>query len=389
MEEYGFDQIINRRNTNSEKWDSAEEDSILPMWVADMDFRAAPCIIEALKARVEHGIFGYVKVPKEYYEATVKWFSRWHGWEIDPGHVIYTSGVVPAISAIIKALTSPGDKVIVQTPVYNCFYSSIRNNKCQLSANLLKYSTEGYSIDFDDLERLAADPQAKLMLLCNPHNPVGRVWHKDELRKIGEICLRNNVFVVSDEIHCELTYPGHDYTPYATLDESLVSNSVTCISPSKAFNIAGLQIANIVAPDDELRRRIDRAINDNEICDVNPFGVEAAIAAYNEGKPWLDALKAYLYGIYLAVRDFFKENLPQLKVLPLEGTYLVWIDCQATGMDSDEICRQLIASERLMVNPGSMYGPGGEGFIRLNIASPRAMVIDALYRMGNFFSRIS
>ncbi len=389
MEDYGFDQIINRRNTGSEKWDSATDDSILPMWVADMDFRAAPCIIEALRARVGHGIFGYEKVPREYYEATVRWFGRWHGWEINPEHIVYTSGVVPAVSAIIKALTRPGDRVIVQTPAYNCFYSSIRNNKCQLSANLLRYSPSGYTIDFDDLERLASDPGAKLMLLCNPHNPVGRVWHEDELRKIGEICSRNDVIVVSDEIHCELTYPGHDYTPYATLADSLAGKSVTCISPSKAFNIAGLQIANIVAADEEIRRRIVGAINENEICDVNPFGVEAAIAAYNEGKPWLEALKAYLYGNYLAVRDFFKENLPDLKVLPLEGTYLVWIDCRAAGMDSPQICRQLIAGERLMVNPGSMYGPGGERFIRLNIACPRPMVIDALYRMGNFFSRIS
>ena len=255
---YDFDTIVPRRGTNSYKWDTPKEKNVLPMWVADMDFRTAPAIVEALQRRVAHGIFGYTKVPETYYDAVVRWFESRHRWQIDPRWIIYTSGVVPALSAIIKALTAPGDKVIVQTPAYNCFYSSIRNDGCELSANNLIYRDGRYMIDFDDLAAKAADPKAKILLLCNPHNPVGRVWTPEELRHIGDICLRNGVFVVADEIHCELTYEGHDYTPFASLSERFQQNSVTCISPSKAFNLAGLQIANIVALDEEVRRRIDR-----------------------------------------------------------------------------------------------------------------------------------
>ena len=308
---YDFDTIIPRRGTNSYKWDTPEEENVLPMWVADMDFRTAPTIVEALQRRVAHGIFGYTKVPETYYDAVVRWFENRHRWRIDPRWIIYTSGVVPALSAIIKALTAPGDKVIVQTPAYNCFYSSIRNDGCELSANNLIYRDGRYMIDFDDLAAKAADPKAKILLLCNPHNPVGRVWTPEELRHIGDICLRNGVFVVADEIHCELTYEGHDYTPFASLSERFQQNSTTCVSPSKAFNLAGLQIANIIAVDDDVRRRIDRAININEVCDVNPFGVIATITAYNGGGEWLDALRKYLRGNYEYLCHFFAERLPQ------------------------------------------------------------------------------
>ena len=308
---YDFDTIVPRRGTNSYKWDTPEEENVLPMWVADMDFRTAPAIIDALQKRVEHGIFGYTKVPETYYDAVVRWFESRHRWQIDPRWIIYTSGVVPALSAIIKALTAPGDKVIVQTPAYNCFYSSIRNDGCELSANNLIYRDGRYMIDFDDLAAKAADPKAKILLLCNPHNPVGRVWTPEELRHIGDICLRNGVFVVADEIHCELTYEGHDYTPFASLSERFQQNSTTCVSPSKAFNLAGLQIANIIAVDDDVRRRIDRAININEVCDVNPFGVIATITAYNGGGEWLDALRKYLRGNYEYLCHFFAERLPQ------------------------------------------------------------------------------
>ncbi len=384
--QYDFDTIIPRRGTNSYKWDTPEEEGVLPMWVADMDFRTAPAIVDALSRRVKHGIFGYTKVPDAYYDAVVRWFDSRHHWQIDPRWMIYTSGVVPALSAIIKALTEPGDKVIVQTPAYNCFFSSIRNDGCELSANNLVYRGGRYTIDFDDLEAKAADPQAKLLLLCNPHNPVGRVWTREELLRIGEICLRHGVMVVADEIHCELTYEGHDYTPFASLSDEFLQHSVTCISPSKAFNLAGLQIANIVAADDAVRRRIDRAININEVCDVNPFGVIATIAAYGEGGAWLDALRKYLWENYEYLRRFFAERLPQYPVLPLEGTYLVWIDCRASGLDSDAVTERLQEQQRLMVNPGTMYGPGGEGFIRLNIACPRTQLANGLERMARVLS---
>lgn len=352
---YDFDTIISRRGTNSYKWDTPEEENVLPMWVADMDFRTAPAIIDALQKRVAHGIFGYTKVPEAYYDAVVRWFDDRHRWQVDSRWIIYTSGVVPALSAIIKALAMPGDKVIVQTPAY--------------------------------LERKASDPKAKILLLCNPHNPVGRVWTLEELQHIGDICLRNEVFVVADEIHCELTYEGYDYTPFASLSERFLQNSVTCVSPSKAFNLAGLQIANIIAADEEVRRRIDRAININEVCDVNPFGVIATMAAYNEGGEWLDALRKYLRGNYEYLRCFFKERLPQYPVLPLEGTYLVWIDCRASGISSDVVVLRLQEQQHLMVNSGTMYGPGGEGFIRLNIACPRALLADGLERMARLFYR--
>ena len=379
---YDFDKVVPRRGTNSYKWDTPEEEHVLPMWVADMDFRTAPAIIDALQKRVAHGIFGYTKVPEAYYDAVVRWFEGRHRWRIDPRWIIYTSGVVPALSAIIKALTAPGDKVIVQTPAYNCFYSSIRNDGCFLSANNLVYRDGRYTIDFDDLEAKAADPKAKLLLLCNPHNPVGRVWTPEELRRIGDICLRNGVFVVADEIHCELTYEGHDYTPFGSLSERFRQNSVTCLSPSKAFNLAGLQIASIVAADEEVRRRIDRAININEVCDVNPFGVAATIAAYNESGEWLDALRKYLRENYEYLCRFFAERLPQYPVLPLEGTYLVWIDCRASGIGSDATTLRLQEEQKLMVNSGTMYGPGGEGFIRLNIACPRTLLADGLERIA-------
>lgn len=378
--EYDFDTVIPRRGTDSCKWDTPAQEDVLPMWVADMDFRTAPAVIEALQRRVAHGIFGYTKVPDAYYNAIGGWFARRHGWRIDRRWIVCTTGVVPALSAVIKALTKPGDRVIVQTPAYNCFFSSIRNNGCELSSNGLSYRDGRYTVDFEDLEAKAADPKAKLLLLCNPHNPVGRVWTPEELRRMGEICLRHGVLVVADEIHCELTYDGHDYTPFASLSEEFLRHSVTCNSPSKAFNLAGMQIANIVAADEGVRRRIDRAVNDNEVCDVNPLGVAALTAAYNEGAEWLDALRAYLRENYRFLRRYFQEHLPQYAVLPLEGTYLAWIDCRAAGMDSEALAERLLTKGRLFVNPGAIYGPAGNAFIRLNIACPRKLLADGLER---------
>lgn len=378
---YDFDEPVPRRGTNSYKWDTVKDEDVLPMWVADMDFRTAPAIVGALQKRVEHGIFGYTKVPPAYYEAVVNWFRRRHAWLIEKEWIVYTTGVVPAISAIVKALTVPGDRVLVQTPVYNCFFSSIRNNGCEAVANPLIYANGTYRIDYDDLERKAADPKVKLLLLCNPHNPVGRVWTRQELRRIGEICIRNRVLVVADEIHCELVFSGHVYIPFASISEDFREHSVTCISPSKAFNLAGLQIANIVAADTDVRMKIDKAININEVCDVNPFGVEALIAAYNRGEDWLEELKHYLSVNYNYLRAYFDEYLPEFPVVMLEGTYLVWVDCKGVGLSSREITDILLEKEKVRVNPGSLYGEAGEGFIRLNIACPREKLIEGLNRL--------
>lgn len=381
---YDFDEIIPRRGTNSYKWDSAANADVLPMWVADMDFHTAPAIVKALQRRVLHGIFGYTRVPDSYYKAVTDWFGRRHGWTIQKDWIIYTSGVVPAISAIIKALAEPGDHVLVQTPVYNCFFSSIRNNGCQCVSNPLIRTGDSFIIDYEDLERKAADPKAKILLLCNPHNPAGRVWTRDELLRIGNICLRNGVTVVSDEIHCELTYPGHDYTPFASLSEQFLLNSVTCLSPSKAFNIAGLQIANIVSASESMRRKIDKAININEVCDVNPFGVEATIAAYNEGEDWLDALTAYLESNYLFMKEFCRNHLPDFPIATLEGTYLVWMDCSTLHIASEKLEHLLVEQAGLWLNAGTMYGAEGEGFMRWNIACPRSTLIKGLERFRDF-----
>jgi len=382
---YDFDEIIPRRGTNSYKWDSDADPEVLPMWVADMDFRTAPAVTEALTARASQGIFGYTRVPDSYYTAVSDWFASRHGWTIGASSVIYTSGVVPAISAIIKALTSPGDKVLVQTPVYNCFFSSIRNNGCLIDESPLIYSGLTYTMDFGDLERRASNPAVKLLLLCNPHNPAGRVWTRDELVRLRDICRRHNVRVVSDEIHCELTMPGFVYTPYATVDPG----AIVCVSPSKAFNLAGLQIANIVCPDSETRRLIDRAINDNEVCDVNPFGVIATEAAYNHGAEWLRQLIEYIHGNYSFMQDFCRDALPSLPLTRLEGTYLVWMDCRALPFTSDELERRLLTDAKLWLNSGTIYGATGEGFMRWNIACPRSVLAEGLNRFTDFVAQIN
>lgn len=381
---YDFDEQIPRRGTCSYKWDSTKNEDVLPMWVADMDFRTAPAIVDALRRRVEHGIFGYTRVPDSYYQAVIDWFVRRHRWTIEREWIIYTSGVVPALSAVIKALTQPGDRVLVQTPVYNCFFSSIRNNRCEIVSSPLVYANNTFSIDFDDLGRKAADPKVKVMLLCNPHNPAGRVWTREELTRIGEICIRNGVTVVADEIHCELTLPGYIYTPFASISEEFLAHSITCLSPSKAFNIAGLQIANIVCADDVVRAKIDRSINDNEVCDVNPFGVVATQAAYNESEEWLKQLLDYLSQNYSCMRDFCKMYLPEFPITVLEGTYLVWMDCRKFGISSEELEHQLVNEAKLWLNAGRMYGAEGEGFMRWNIACPRAVLIEGLKRFRDY-----
>ncbi len=376
---YDFDKLVLRRGTGSLKWDSRR--NVLPFWVADMDFQTAPCVLEALRRRVDHGVFGYTYVDDSYYDALIDWFSSRHLYSFDRGDVIYLPGIVPAISAIIKALVPEGGGVIVQTPVYNCFFSSIRNNGCIVVENPLvrKELSETeftYEMDFDGLEELASVPSNKLLLLCNPHNQAGRAWTRGELQRVAEICGRHNVKVVSDEIHCELTMPGYTYVPYGTIDPM----ATVCLSPSKAFNIAGLQIANIIVPDADLRSRIDRAVNINEVCDVNPFGVEALKAAYSsDGGEWLDALRVYLYDNYTFLREYLAKRLPSCPVAKLEATYLPWVDISSLGLGSDELVKRLLDKSGVWVNSGEMYG--GDGYIRINIACPRGTLDEGLERI--------
>ena len=384
--EYDFSRPTDRRGTDSYKWDSAPEADIIPLWVADMDFETFPGITEALQRRVAHGIFGYTRVPETYYEAVCNWFGKHHGWHINRENIIYTSGVVPAVSAVIKALTLPGDQVIVQGPVYNCFFSSIRNNGCETVSNSLIYNKEElrYEIDFDDLERKLAHERARLMLLCNPHNPGGRVWTRDELTRVAELCHKYGVRVVSDEIHCELTLYDNEYVPFGSLPDELSHGSITCCSPSKAFNTAGLQIANIVCRDAEVHNRIDRAININEVCDVNPFGVIALQAAYSdEGYEWLTQLRAYISSNYDLLRERFARELPKCKVMRMEGTYLAWIDCTQLHIPSDEIEEMLMHENKVWVNAGSMYGTEGAAFIRINMACTSELLNKGITRIVN------
>ncbi|MCG9701385.1 pyridoxal phosphate-dependent aminotransferase [Vibrio natriegens] len=388
MSSFNFDQIVERQGTGSVKWDSMGNSSILPMWVADMDFRTAEPIVSALKQRVEHGVFGYTKVPDAYYAAVINWFGKRHNFHIQREWIQYTSGVVPALSAILKALTNPGDGVIVQTPAYNCFFSSIRNMECHLVENPLVNRDGYYEMDFDDLERKASRSDVKVLILCNPHNPVGRAWTQEELTRLGEICFRHGVKVISDEIHCDLTFPGVQHQPFAALGDEFLANTVTTNSPSKSFNIAGLQIANIITADKQLRDKIDRALNIHEVCDVNPFGVSALMAAYNESEAWLDALREYIHQNYLVVVEFINQHLPRLSVIQQEATYLAWIDCRQLDLPSAEIGEKLITEGALMLNQGAVYGTQGEGYIRLNMACPRAQLLDGLQRMARVLGNL-
>ena len=380
---YDFDNMINRRGTGCYKWDVPTEDSIIPMWVADMDFPVAPAIQEALIKRMEHGIFGYTKVMDSYYDAVSNWMLRRHRWQIKREWMLYTTGVVPAVSCVIKALTLPGENILIQTPVYNCFFSSIKNNGCNIVENALQRKANSYIIDFDDFERQCADEKTTVFLLCNPHNPVGRVWSKEELERMNAICKKHNVIVISDEIHCELVMPDYRFTPFAAVSKACQDNCITLNSPSKAFNIAGLQIANIICKNPTWRRRIDRAVNINEVCDVNPFGPVAVQAAYNESEEWLESLNQYLWENYQALKAFFQKHLPQIGIIRLEGTYLVWADISATGLTSDEATKKLLDEGKVMVSSGTLYGKdAGEGYIRINIACPRQRMTEGLTRIG-------
>ena len=387
---YNFDEIIPRRGTNCVKWDECPDPEMLPLWVADMDFQAAPCIRRALQRRLDHGVFGYALVPESYYEAVIQWFSRRHGWTMQRDHILYTTGVVPAIAAILRALTIPSEKVLMLTPIYNCFYSNIRNAGCQLLASPLIYENNTYRIDFDDFECKASEENVRVFLLCNPHNPAGRVWTREELTRLGEICLRHGIFVLSDEIHCELMMPGYHYTPFASISPEFARNSAVCTSPSKNFNIAGLQIANITVADPILRSRINRAINLHETCDVNPFGIEALQAAYSEeGEEWLVQLLDYLHGNYEYLCNFFGEHMPQLVVTRLEGTYLAWVDCAALGLSSVDLEQELQAKAHVWFTNGQAYNPSGSTFLRINLACPRAILAEALARFAKFVNSLT
>ena len=414
MGKYDFDKMTVRRGTNCVKWDAESPagpigEDVIPLWVADMDFQVAPEITKALKERVAQGIFGYTHIPDSYYESAINWWERRRGWHTEKDWYIPVDGIVPGMSIVIKALTqyeldAEGNvvekpdhgrgpdgklpKVIIQSPAYNCFFSSVRNDLCELSVNHLIYDTEGdqatWYLDFDELERLASDPMAKVLLFCNPHNPCGRVWPEEDLRKVTDICSRKGVIVVSDEIHCELEMPGYHFIPMAVIDQE---NTITMNSPSKSFNIAGLGISNIITSNPEWKKLIDRVINIWEHCDLNPFGVIALQAAYDKGEPWLKELNEYLYGNYRMLVECFGKELPQFPVSKLEGTYLAWVDVSAISMPSIEIEKSLINEEKVWINGGTMYGR--DGFMRINLACPRERLEEGIRRIIKGFRRLT
>ena len=380
---YNFDEIVERRGTNCVKWDESPDDEMIPLWVADMDFKAAPAIQKAILERAEHGVFAYTLVDEDYYTAVINWFRRRHNWTIHREEILYTTGVVPAMSVAVKALTMPSEKVLILSPDYNCFFSSIRNNGCEVLESPLSRREDSFVIDWVDFEAKCADEKTTVFLLCNPHNPSGRVWTREELERMNDISLKYGVKVVSDEIHCELVMPGYQFQPFAAVSEACRQNSVILNSPSKSFNIAGLQTANIICSRSDWRRRLDRAININEVCDLNPFGPVALKAAYNESEDWIDELNQYIWGNYQVLRDFIEKNLPQWRVCRLEGTYLPWVDMSAMGVTSQALCDRLLREAKVWINPGTMYGPTtGEGYIRFNIATQRSRLLEALERIA-------
>ena len=381
---FDFDEIVERHATHAVKWDKCPSDDVIPMWVADMDFKAAPCIINALKKRLDHEVFGYTQVPEEFYTSIINWFERRHNWIINRDWIDYTTGVVPAFNAVIKAITNPGDNVVILTPVYNCFFSCIESNKCHAVEVPLTYNHDySYFINFDALDKALSDHHTHTLLFCNPHNPAGRVWHKEELIKVNDLCLKHGVTVISDEIHCEMVMPGVHYTPFASISQEAQDNCITCGSPSKSFNIAGLQAAFIATSNPSTKELVNQALIDNQVNSLNPFGLEAFMAAYNHGESWIEQLNEYIAGNFQVMCDMMTKDLPAFHITPMEGTYLAWVDVTATGMSSAEVTKKILDDGKVMVNDGAMYGKAGEGFIRINLATTRAMVEEGINRIIN------
>lgn len=390
--QYDFDTIIDRKNTDSLKYDFAAKrglpEGVLPLWVADMDFRTPPCVIEALVEKSRHGIFGYSDTREDYDEVLHNWFLKQFGWNVQPDWLVKTPGVVFAINIAIRALTDEGDAVLIQQPVYYPFAASIRANRRKLVVNQLVYSEGKYSIDFEDFEEKIIQNRVKLFILCSPHNPVGRVWTREELVRLGEICLKHNVLVVADEIHEDFTYPGHRHLVFADVKPEFSEMAITCTAPTKTFNLAGLQISNIFIPNPEIRQRFKKEITRSGYGDPNIMGIVACRAAYKGGSEWLAELKAYLLGNLNDLRDFLTQRLPQIKLVEPEGTYLVWLDCSGLGLDDKELEDFIINKAGLWLDSGTMFGAGGEGFQRINIACPRAILEKALTQLEGAVNRL-
>lgn len=379
---YDFDKPTDRKNTASLKWDVS--DGELPMWVADMDFETAPAVKEAVMKVAERGIYGYSILPDEYFESVSDFWANRYGYRPHTSWMVFSTGVVAAISSMVRKLTTPAENVLIQPPVYNIFYNSILNNGRNVIANELIYENGEYRMDFVDLEKKLSNPQTTLMILCNPHNPVGKIWDRETLALVGELCKKHGVTVISDEIHCSITAPGKNYVPFVSVNEVCRDISVTCVAASKAFNLAGLQSACIIAKNPGLRHKVWRGINTDEVGEPNAFAVNANIAAYRYGGEWLDALNVYIHENKEYACEFIKQNMPKLFAVPSYATYLLWIDVSHYTHDSEKFAKDLRKYTGLYVSDGMEYGKGGERFIRINLATQRANVVDGLSRLKDY-----
>ena len=378
---YDFDRVIDRRNTNSYKWDS--EKDVLPLWVADMDFETAPCVKKAIVKKAQFGIFGYSIYGEEWEQSYISWWKRRHNFEIKREWLIFTTGIIPAISTCVRKLTTAAEKVLVQTPCYNIFFNSIVNNGRVPLASPLAFDGTNYSIDFDRLEKDLSDPQCSLMILCNPQNPTGTIWKKDELARIGELCKKHGVKVISDEIHCDVTVPGKSYIPFAAASDVCASISVSCISPTKCFNIAGINTAAVVVPDEFLRHKVWRGLNTDEVAEPNVFAIDATVAAFNGGEDWLNQLNEYIFENRKFAADYIAQNCKGLSVINAEATYLLWVKLP-DGIDGNVFAQRLKEKTGLFIIGGNEYGKTGENFVRINLACPRSILEDAMERLKKF-----
>jgi cystathionine beta-lyase len=394
---YDFDREIDRRGTSAVKWEfiQAGEDLVqwertdrfygegrtLPLWVADMDFRCPEPVVQALVQRAQHGIYGYTAQTASYHEAVVGWMYRRHGWRISPEWICTTPGVVPALNMMVRTFVSPGEAVLIQPPVYYPFFSAIKANGARLVTNPLALENGRYTMDFADLETKIQDPAVRMLILCSPHNPVGRVWSREELTRLGEICLEREILVIADEIHGDLIHRGYDFTSFGRLDEPLARRAIICTAPSKTFNLAGLHTSNILIPDEELRSRFEKTLHGNGLFGIGTFGVVALEAAYNHGEEWLEQVIDYIGDNLQFLQDYIHANVPRLTVIRPEGTYLVWLDCRGLGLDKWELKRLMLDQARVYLDEGFIFGPEGEGFERINIACPRSVLAEALARI--------
>ncbi len=378
---YDFDTIIDRRDTESYKWNVRDDE--LPMWVADMDFKAAPEIIEAIENRVSHGVFGYNTIPKYWKLSYINWWEKQHNYLMDGSGLLFCKGVVPLISSIVRNIVKPGENVLIQTPVYNMFFDSILNNRANVIENPLIYNskTKEYTIDFIDLEEKLSNPKTKLMILCNPHNPIGKIWTKDELLKIGKLAFDNDVIVISDEIHCDITRPGMKYIPFASVADICAQNSITCIAPTKTFNIAGLQTAAAYIPNEEIRNKIKTGLKIDELAEPNSFAITATVAAYEKGEQWLEELREYLFTNREEFTNIVENAFDKKLFVPADATYLLWMDVSDFTNDAMELATFIRKETGLYITAGNAYGECGRTFLRINVACSRSVCIDGANRL--------